>query len=199
MAFINLSCFIECTEAEGPGKRFALWTQGCMLRCPECCNKEMQPIRPEMIVSTDEIMARIRQAHERYEIEGITLLGGEPFLQAPGLAQLARQTRELGMSVMCFTGYEYSWLKEKCDFDGVAQLLDQIDVLVDGPYVNSRPETVRNWAGSTNQRFIYLTDFYSQEIETRQGVATCEWRIGLDGSITINGFPADISIETRPE
>lgn len=199
MAWLNLACFMECTEAEGPGRRFAIWTQGCLLRCAECCNQQFQPLRPAHIISSDELFNRICTSREENNIEGITLLGGEPFLQAAGLAQVARRTQEAGLSVMCFTGYDYSWLKSRCDFKGTRELLEHIDVLVDGPYLRNKSEQVRNWAGSTNQNFIYLTDFYTSEIETRPQIVSCEWRIGADGTITVNGYPADIPLSAPPD
>src|SRR5579862_9150383 len=96
---------VACTEAEGPGRRFALWFQGCPLRCPGCCNPEMLPFEGGQPLSLGEILDQIRQAQDRDAIEGLTLLGGEPLAHARGAAPLARAVREMGLSVMVFTGF----------------------------------------------------------------------------------------------
>src|SRR5207244_8417647 len=86
-----------CTEAEGPGRRFALWFQGCPLRCPGCCNPEMLPFAGGQAIALAELLEQIRRSAREEGIEGITLLGGEPFAHAEGAAKLARRVRELGL------------------------------------------------------------------------------------------------------
>src|SRR5580700_8162481 len=103
MTHLQIAQTVACTEAEGPGKRFALWFQGCPLRCPACCNPEMLPFDGGHRSSLEEIMSAITAAMPR-GIEGITLLGGEPAAHARGAAPLARRVRDLGLSVMVFTG-----------------------------------------------------------------------------------------------
>src|SRR3989442_5866348 len=95
---------VACTEAEGPGRRFALWFQGCPLRCPGCCNPEMLPFEGGNLSSLEEIMYGIAAAIP-LGIEGITLLGGEPTAHAHVAARLARRVRDLDLSLMVFTGY----------------------------------------------------------------------------------------------
>src|SRR6516164_213379 len=89
------------TEAEGPGRRWALWVQGCPLRCPGCCNPELLPLRArdgsDKLATVDELA---REALATPGIEGVSLLGGEPFAQAAPLAELARRVRAGGLSVM---------------------------------------------------------------------------------------------------
>src|SRR5438270_13231533 len=95
---------VACTEAEGPGRRFALWFQGCPLRCPGCCNPEMLPFEggPELPLS--DVLRQVLEAGGAQGIEGITLLGGEPLAHAPGGSALARGGRSLGPRGMGFTG-----------------------------------------------------------------------------------------------
>ena len=185
---LNLGHWIDCTEVEGPGKRFAIWTQGCHIRCPDCCNPELLPFVPNKLVDVDEMVRRIRAAHEQHGIEGITLLGGEPMIQARSLSVLAREVRQLGLTVVLFTGYVIG--PDRKLPDGGAELLAQCDLVIDGPYVPSRQEEKRNWVGSTNQRFHYLTPAYDSVIETaakyRNGV---EIRLDASGQAMLNGFP----------
>jgi anaerobic ribonucleoside-triphosphate reductase activating protein len=120
-------------------------------------------------------------------VEGVTFLGGEPFDQAPGLAELGSVAQESGLSVMTFTGYRYETLRDGGGA-GWQQLLTVTDLLVDGPYVRHRPDTVRPWVGSTNQRFIHLTDRYlDHPFEAEED--RMEIRIRPDGTVAINGWP----------
>ena len=185
---LNVARVLERTRAEGPGLRFCIWTQGCLRNCPGCCNAAMQPLVPRMLVPAHEMAARVLTSAKRHGLEGVTFLGGEPLLQAKGLAEVARVVRHAGLTVMVFTGYTL----EECranPLPGVAELLDETDVLVDGPYLADWPETTRNWIGSSNQRFHYFTDTYGPEIETSpDGRGIVEVR--AEGNhLRINGCP----------
>ena len=106
---IAVAQIVPATNAEGPGRRFALWFQGCPLRCPGCCNPEMLPFGGGTLMRVADIVAQMQQAQEQHAIDGITLLGGEPFAHASGAAALAMAAHSLDMSVMIFTGY---WLED---------------------------------------------------------------------------------------
>lgn len=134
------------------------------------------------------IIEQIAQNQKQYGIEGVTLLGGEPFLQAEGLADVAQACRKMSLSVMVFSGYQLEELNDN-RFKGASKLLQVTDILVDGEYQQELTENVRNWVGSTNQQFYYLTEFYTDEIETRALNVTNEWRIDRQGSILGNGLP----------
>ena len=105
MQTMQIAQVVPCTEAEGPGKRFAIWFQGCPLRCPGCCNPEFLPFKGGQTKPLREMADWIARTREENGIEGITLLGGEPFAHAAAAAALARAVRELGLSVMVFSGY----------------------------------------------------------------------------------------------
>ena len=105
MSKINIADFIENTEVEGPGKRFALWVQGCLRRCLGCCNPHFLDFVPRTIVDSEQICKLIEDSKNKHGIEGVTFLGGEPILQVRGLSEIAKFCRELGLSVMTFTGY----------------------------------------------------------------------------------------------
>src|SRR5438093_387379 len=102
---LRVAQIVPCTEAEGPGKRFALWFQGCPLRCPGCCNPEMLPFEGGSAMTIEEIAGLLGETHDQNGLEGITLLGGEPLAHAAGGAALARAAHELRLNVMVFTGY----------------------------------------------------------------------------------------------
>lgn len=188
MAWLNVAKIIDVTQAEGPGLRTAIWVQGCLKRCVGCCNGQFLKIQPADVCDSQMIIEQIAQNQQQYGIEGVTLLGGEPFLQAEGLADVAQACRKMGLSVMVFSGYRLEELDD-ARFKGASQLLKVTDVLVDGEYQQALTENVRNWVGSTNQRFHYFTDFYDVSIETRSLTVTNEWRIDAQGNILGNGLP----------
>src|SRR5437879_4846567 len=103
MKSVRVAQIVACTEAEGPGKRFALWFQGCPLRCPGCCNPEMLPFEGGIAMTIDAITTQLRESVEANGLEGITLLGGEPLAHAAGATALARMAHELDLDVMVFT------------------------------------------------------------------------------------------------
>ncbi|HUT88242.1 MAG TPA: 4Fe-4S single cluster domain-containing protein [Thermoguttaceae bacterium] len=179
---------LTVTEAEGPGRRFAVWVQGCPLRCPGCCNPEMLPFRGGRPVPVGRLLREIRRAAEQHGIEGVTLLGGEPFAQAAGAATLAEGVQRRGLTVIVFTGYTLEKLRAMRD-RAVDELLSHTDVLVDGPYVEELPETRRRWIGSANQRVNFLTDRCRPDDPCWQSPNSLEIRL-RGGELSVNGFPA---------
>ena len=188
MADINLAHFIPYTTNEGPGKRAAIWVQGCHFDCPGCCNPELQPFELANLVNVDSIFEKINKAANLYELEGGTLLGGEPLLQAKGLAVLAEKCQSIGLSVMVFTGFKLERLKKK-PLLGSEQLLSLVDVLVDGLYLKDQAEEIRNWSGSKNQNFHYLSNRYDSSIEIDPSFQpTIEIAVKQE-SIRVSGYP----------
>ena len=185
---LRVATISEDTEAEGPGRRWALWLQGCPIRCPGCCNPEMFDERAGTAWSIEDLTARLSAAAER-GVEGITLLGGEPFAQAAGAAEIARAARARGLTVMVFSGYTLAELQARPD---AAPLLALADLLVDGQYDRERPEPPpplgRRWIGSANQVMHYLTDAYSPDEPRMRAPNTVElhWK---DGRLLVNGWP----------
>lgn len=194
MHWLNVASRLPCTEAEGPGRRAALWAQGCNKRCRGCCNPGYLQLVERELVSTSSVLDWLANAHHVHDLEGVTFLGGEPMLQAQGLAVVAQGAQSLGLSVMVFSGYTKTEL-DAMQLTGVDQLLRYTDVLVDGPYEASLPEISRRWVGSTNQQFHYLTERYDAQIEKRDAVERLiEVRINSDGTVFVNGWPEKISI-----
>lgn len=186
---------IRDTEAEGPGVRFAVWVQGCTIRCPGCCNPEMfvhgkggVEVEPSALAA--EILATPG-------IEGLSMLGGEPFEQATDVAALARLVKAGGKTVMVYSGYTLDELREKTKTDpGVQALLDTTDLLLDGRYDATRPEQTRRWIGSTNQTLHFFTDAYRPDEARFWTSNTVELRLE-NGQLTINGWPAPADVLRR--
>ena len=188
---VRVGAIVPVTEAEGPGARFALWVQGCSIRCRDCCNPLLfDPGRGTEV----EVAALVEQVREVcHSIEGVTLLGGEPFDQPAPLAAFARGARGLGLSVMTFTGYRI----EELAGPSQRELVAATDLLVDGRYEAELPELDRRWVGSTNQRFHFLTGRYAPGIE-RCPRRDVEVRLGPDGRMSINGWPALLRFGRAP-
>ena len=98
---MQIARFEAKTAVEGPGERSALWLQGCSLKCPGCCNPELQQFDNGQNLSVEEIAAQILQARA----DGLTLLGGEPLDQARELLQLLQLLRQSG-----YCGSSCFWL-----------------------------------------------------------------------------------------
>lgn len=189
MHWLNMASRLPCTEAEGPGRRAALWVQGCNKRCRGCCNPAYLQLAERELVSASSVLDWLRNAHHAHDLEGVTFLGGEPMLQAQGLAFVAQGAQSLGLSVMVFSGYTKNEL-DVLRLPGVDQLLRYTDVLVDGPFEANLPEQSRRWVGSTNQQFNYLTERYDARIESGDRLdRVLEIRLKTDGTIFINGWP----------
>lgn len=184
---LTIADVVPVTEAEGPGKRFAIWFQGCPLRCPRCCNPEMLPFEGGKAVEIGALLSQIESAAEQ-GIEGITLLGGEPFAHAAGASIVAREVQMRGLSVMIFSGYVLEELRDMAK-PAVDELLRDTDILVDGPYVREQVETNRRWIGSSNQRIHFLSARYRSDDSRWDRPNTLEIRLE-DGELSINGFPA---------
>lgn len=179
---MNIHNIIENTTAEGPGNRFAIWVQGCSRRCSGCFARETWSHEDNRVLSVGtitEMMAR----HLR-DIEGITVLGGEPFEQPFELQHLLYKAKAMGLSTIVSTGYYYSELLNSKN-DSVAKALKCIDVLADGPYVEKQKSFNTPMIGSSNQSLHFLTDrycnddFYTNRIQIK---------INKEGTMKINGM-----------
>jgi len=109
---IQLHRFLPVTEVEGPGKRACVWVQGCPIHCKGCGVPWTWNPKKGTRTTVDDIWKKIEMSIEKYDIEGITFLGGEPFEQALALAELGRRAKEKGLSIMAFSGYYKEQLEE---------------------------------------------------------------------------------------
>jgi anaerobic ribonucleoside-triphosphate reductase activating protein len=153
----NLNIAATCigTHALGPGLRSVVWTQGCPFRCEGCLSPQWIPIIPARQITPEALVAELLSDPA---VTGITLSGGEPFLQAAGLAEmlkLARQSRDI--DVICFTGYLRSQLEQMSKRSPSHALLSQLDVLIDGPYIQEMNDNL-GMRGSSNQTIHFLTN-----------------------------------------
>lgn len=188
MTALRIASFIAATRAEGPGWRAALWVQGCSIRCPGCFNPHTWSAAAPSASTRDVLLALTADPR----IEGITLLGGEPFDQAAALADLAEALQDRGLGVITFTGHLLEDLRRQTDV-GAARLLAATDLLIDGPYDRRVPDASRPLVGSRNQRFINLTTRYVDWVDNLDVQPDrLEVRIRRGGTIQITGWADDV-------
>lgn len=185
--YLQIAARVACTEAEGPGLRFAVWVQGCSLRCPGCCNPELFPASGGARVRVPDLARELAQARDLHRIAGLSVLGGEPAEQAPAVAALCRAARALGLGTLVFTGYTLAELRARPD---AAELLASADTLIDGRFdVRQRePPGGRRWIGSTNQQIVHLTPRHADPALWR-GQDHAELHIDPAGRLTAHGHP----------
>lgn len=151
----QISHFISKTGVLGPGNRFVIWFQGCGRRCDGCINPEGQNIEGGYFISNDEIINRIKK---QTSINGITISGGEPFLQYSELFDLVKKIRlETNLDIMVYTGFEYDFLLNKHG----NEIFPLIDILIDGEYIKDRNNN-NMYRGSDNQNIYFFTDKYKK-------------------------------------
>ncbi len=177
---LNINRLLPVTEAEGPGRRTCLWLQGCSRHCEGCFSPHTWDSTPHLLLSPADV---IRQALDE-GVEGLTLLGGEPFEQAEPLAELLRLAWAARLSTVVFTGFTHEQLIAM-EEPYVREALAHTDVLIDGPYIERLRDFSRPMVGSANQRFIFLTGRYAMAHFKANRI---EIRILPDGTTAINGM-----------
>ena len=183
---------IKKTKVEGPNLRYCIWVQGCSKHCKDCYAKNTWDKKGGILTDTQTVIEDIKT---QKGIEGITFLGGEPFEQASALASIARNAKKMRLSVVTFTGQLYEDLKKSED-KGVLRLLKYTDLLIDGGFEQENFDLSRPWVGSSNQRYIFLTNFYNKEIISKYK-NKIEVRINEKGEVTLNGMGDFKAIEKK--
>ena len=128
---IRLAGVIESSINNGDGIRKVIFAQGCKHNCKGCFNPETHDFDGGYLCDTDKLIQRI---NEDYMIDGITFSGGDPFEQAYAFAEIAKNINK-NLTIWCYTGYTYEYLLEhKNEHEGWEELLNNINVLVDGKF-----------------------------------------------------------------
>lgn len=135
---------------DGPGYRFTIFTQGCPHRCPGCHNPQTHPMEGGELVEIGLLLAEILK---NPLLTGVTFSGGEPFLHAGVLAELAGRIHAHGLNVITYSGYTYEELTAGGEHQW-KKLLDETDYLIDGPFLLAQKSLQLKFRGSKNQRII---------------------------------------------
>jgi len=145
---IRISGIVDESIVDGPGFRMAVFVQGCPHDCPGCHNPQTHAFDAGTWMDTADIA---RRATENPLLDGITLTGGEPFCQPQACADLAERARAAGLNVWGYSGWTYEQLLQKPE---CMALLQRLDVLVDGRFMQEQRTLELRFRGSSNQRLI---------------------------------------------
>lgn len=148
---LQVAGFLEHSTVNGEGFRSVLFVSGCYHNCPDCHNKEMQSFSYGEQTSIQTIYESILK--NKPLLDGVTFSGGEPFEQSEALAHLAQLIKKEGLSIWCYSGYTYEVLSKDAN---KMCLLEQVDVLVDGPFIKEKANSELKYRGSTNQHIYAL-------------------------------------------
>ncbi len=149
---MRIAGLVSDSIVDGPGIRLTVFAQGCPHHCPGCHN----PNSHDPMGGSEVTVADILQKIEKNPLlDGITLSGGEPFAQAEDCAKIAAAAHQRGLNVWTYTGYIYEHLQAGEEtHPGWKALLDETDVLVDGPFIQKERSLELKFCGSRNQRLI---------------------------------------------
>ena len=147
---IRVAGITNDSVVDGAGIRLTVFTQGCPHHCPGCHNPQSHDFEGGKVRTTEEVLDIAR---ENFLLDGVTLSGGEPFAQALACAEIARGAHDLGLNVWCYSGYTFEMLLNsgKAEWN---ELLKNVDVLVDGPFILAKRTLDARFRGSSNQRII---------------------------------------------
>ena len=152
MATISILDIVEDTTVDGPGFRTTIYCAGCPNRCPGCHNPQSWDITNGNEVDIEDILKVILSD----PFADVTFSGGDPMFQPVGFTALAKAVKERsGKNIWCYTGYLFEDLLENIQ---QRELLDYIDVLVDGRFVEVLKDETLRFRGSSNQRVINVSE-----------------------------------------
>lgn len=177
---ITIHAVAPQSRANGPGQRFVVWTQGCSRGCAGCFN----PLTLDPAAGTVTTTAQLADvvAHNRQQIEGITLSGGEPLEQPAAVLDFLQRIAAMHLSVVLFSGCTLAEIQNQ---PLGPEILRHVDILVAGPFVQSRPAK-EPLLGSANQTVHFLSNRY--EVKDLAGVPRLEIRLAADGSLIMSGM-----------
>jgi anaerobic ribonucleoside-triphosphate reductase activating protein len=153
---IRMAGIVPESYVDGPGVRFTIFVQGCPHQCSGCHNSDTWDFFGGTSFTANELLEKIILANrENPYLQGVTISGGEPFIQAYPLAHLAKGIKELGMDLAVYTGYTLERLPK---VPSALEFLEHIDILIDGPFVLEKKALTLPFRGSANQRILKRKD-----------------------------------------
>ena len=161
---MQIANLLQDSIVDGPGFRFTVFAQGCERNCEGCHNPKLLSKNGGVYMHVDSI---IEEMLSNPLTDGLTLTGGEPFLQAGECVKIARAAKEKGLNVWVYTGYTYDELIIESEKNPeISELLGTIDVLIDGEFILSLRSLSLKWRGSSNQRIIDVQESIKTGIPT---------------------------------
>ncbi len=188
--YLNIMGYVDESEVNGPGCRAVIWVQGCSRECPGCFNPDSWSFEANQLVAVDTLVENILSNSRN---TGVTFSGGEPFWQAATLASLARKLKAAGLNVMSFSGFTLKQLQSKSAPPGSQELLEQLDILIDGPFVQSLAINSPNSpVSSSNQKINIFNPAFADQITWASD--QIEVHILKDGSRIVTGYRGGLEL-----
>jgi len=184
---INVHSYITESKANGPGKRFVIWFQGCSIRCLGCFNKKTWRFDIGDNYYVKDLVKIFCRYKSKNNLDGVAISGGEPFDQLDGLLDLTQKLKYQKENILCYTGYTYNSLKKSND-SRVTKILDNIDILIDGKFDESQRSDLQ-WRGSKNQQIYYLNNISKKNCQINIYDTDVEYFFDNHSNIIITGFP----------
>jgi len=190
MKTCKIYAILPQTRSLGPYLRYAIWLQGCNKNCHECMTPEARPNETGTIIPVNDIANAI--IHDP-KIEGITISGGEPFLQPTAMIRLIERIKlKRDIGVIVYTGYTYDELMEGslfADKKKVHEFCQHIDILIDGPYIKSLNDGL-SLRGSSNQNIHVLSNRYKSVVDQYYRIAQRNVELHMmNNDIFLAGIP----------
>jgi anaerobic ribonucleoside-triphosphate reductase activating protein len=188
---LNIMGYVDESEVNGPGCRAVVWVQGCQRECSGCFNPASWSFEPNQLISIEALAEKILSNPRN---QGVTFSGGEPFWQASTLAKLAKKLKEKGLNVMSFTGFTLKELQSETAPSGSQDLLEQLDILVDGPFVETQKINDPNsLVSSRNQQVRIFNPDFKDELNWASDQV--EIHVLKDGTRIITGFRGTMNLD----
>ena len=146
---LDLSGIVGDSIVDGPGIRTTIFCQGCPHHCPGCHNPETWDFGCGTPMDEETILKIVRS---NPLCRGVTFSGGEPFAQSAGFVRLAKLLKAAGYEVASYSGYTFEQLLTGSDDQRA--LLETIDILIDGPFLQAEKSLELVFKGSRNQRIL---------------------------------------------
>ncbi|MDR2354353.1 MAG: radical SAM protein [Deltaproteobacteria bacterium] len=167
---LNIGFIFAPVVVLGPGRRVGLWLKGCSRECPECISPELWPKEPSNYHDIEDIFVQILELAAKYDCNGVTISGGEPFEQLSSLKILLSRLQPVLSDILIYSGYSYlQWEEYYPD-------IKNISCLIDGAFEKDNP-CDEGWKGSNNQKMI----IYSQNFENIYN----KWKESKKGSLQL--------------
>lgn len=162
ITMLRLFGTVNDSIVDGPGIRYAVFVQGCPHNCDGCHNPKSHDINGGYFLSIENILEKIKK---NPLLDGVTFSGGEPFLQAKELSELAKSVHKMGLNIFTYTGYKIEELLAGANEENSwFELIKNSDYIVDGKFIKELKSYDLIFKGSSNQRIIDV----KQTLKTNQ-------------------------------
>ena len=189
--YLNIMGYVDESEVNNPDRRSVVWVQGCLRECPGCFNTASWSFEENQLISVEELAQKILGNPKN---QGVTFSGGEPFWQAQSLAKLAQLLKTQGLNTMSFTGFTLEELKSAKAPPHAQELLAELDLLIDVPYLEHLAINDPNSLVSSKNQRVHV---FNPKLQDRLNWASDQMEIHIlkDGSRIITGFRGAMGLD----